>query len=188
MSLLIPGLAIWIGFHLFKRVAPNARAGLDAKLGAGPAKGIISLLFLASIVLMVLGYRAMPDQALYQTPGWGVYGNNVLMLVAVFLLGAGRGKGIVRENIRHPMLMGIIVWALAHLLISGDLATIILFGSMAVWAIVNMLVINMREGAWDRPTGGTIKGDARAAMIAVVIFAVIAGIHYLVGPSPFGGI
>ncbi len=187
MTLLVTGLAIWIGLHLFKRLFPGARAALAERLGAGPVRGVISAALLGSIVLMVLGYRAMPDQSIYTPPVWGIYANIVLMYVSVFLMGAGNGKGTIREKIRHPMLAGVLVWSIGHLLANGTLADLVLFGSMGVWAIVNILVINLREGPWKRPAGGTLKGDIRTAVIAAVVYAVIAAIHYYIGPSPFGG-
>lgn len=187
MTLLISGVLIWTLFHLFKRVMPEARAAIDTKIGAGPAKGAFTLIFVASILMMVFGFMAVEPTALYTPPSWGVHLNNLAMLIAVYLMGAGSGKGYSPTLTRHPMLMGVIVWAGAHLVANGDTRSVVLFGGMVVWAVLNMLVINMREGAWERPAAGPLKADIKTVGISFIIFCVIAGIHYLIGPSPFGG-
>ncbi|MHA1128348.1 MAG: NnrU family protein [Alphaproteobacteria bacterium] len=187
MTLLIAGVLIWTLVHLFKRVMPEARTLVDTKFGAGPAKGIISLIFLASILMMVIGFMAAGEQAVYEPSSWGAMVNNVLMIAAVFLMGAGSGKGIAPTLFRHPMLTGVIVWAGGHLLANGDMRSIVLFGGLGIWAALNMVVINMREGAWDRPVAGPLKADIKTVVISLVIFAVIAAIHHFIGPSPFGG-
>lgn len=187
MTLLAAGLLIWALAHMFKRVMPTARSAIDAKIGAGPAKGVMALLFLASILMMIFGFMASGVQAVYEPPSWGAMVNNLLMVVAVFLMGAGSGKGVSPTLLRHPMLTGVVVWSFGHLLANGDMRSIVLFGGLGIWAVINMLVINMREGAWERPEAGPIKADIKTVVISLVIFAVIAAIHHFIGPSPFGG-
>jgi len=187
MSLLLTGLGVWVVVHLFKRLAPSARASLGASVGEGAVKGVTALLLLSSVVLIVLGYRAMPDVLLYQPPAWGRHANEALMLVSIFLLGAGNGKGLTREKIRHPMLAGALVWSIGHLLANGWQASTILFATMGAWAVVSILLINMRDPEWNRPTGGTLKGDFIIFGIAIVLYGIIGVIHGYVGPSPFGG-
>ena len=186
MTLLIAGVLIWTLVHLFKRLMPKARASVDVKIGEGPAKGIIALIFLATIVMMVFGFMAAGEQAVYEPPSWGAVVNNLLMVIAVFLMGAGSGKGVSPTLLRHPMLVGVIVWSGGHLLANGDMRSIVLFGGLGVWAVLNMLMINMREGVWDRPEAGPIKADIKTVVISLIIFAVIATIHHFIGPSPFG--
>ncbi len=187
MTLLYLGLALWVIGHFFKRIAPGARAGMDSTLGVMPAKAVMGVVLLVATILMVKGFEAAPFVAVYTPPSWGVQVNNTLMLISVFLLGAGRGKGITREKIRHPMLAGIVVWSVAHLLANGDKTGLVLFGGLAIWAIANMFVINAQAGEWKRPTGGTIKGDIKTAVIAIILFGIITAIHGYIGPSPFGG-
>ena len=76
------------------------------------------------------------------------------MFLAVALMGAGQSKGHARSWLRHPMLTGVLVWAFAHLLVNGDVASLILFGWMAAWALASMALINAREPAWVRPAPG----------------------------------
>jgi uncharacterized membrane protein len=185
MTLLVLGLLLWTAAHLFKRVAPDARARLAAAAGDRPSRGIMAGLILVSVVLMVIGFRSAPVVPVYAPPAWGIHVNNLLMFVAVLLMGAGQSKGRARALMRHPMLTGVIVWAVAHLLVNGDRASLLLFGWLGLWAVANMLVINAREPAWVRPAPGPASGDLRLVLIAVVIYAVIASVHIWLGYWPF---
>jgi uncharacterized membrane protein len=187
MNILIAGLALWAIAHFFKRLAPEMRKGMDAKMGAGPARGIMSLLILGSIVLMVIGYRAAPADFVYTLPSWARHVNNTLMIIAVILMGMGKSKGRARTWLRHPMLWGIVVWAVAHLLVNGDVASIVLFGGMGLWALASMVLINAQDGAWERPEAGPAKGDIKLLIISAVVFTVISGLHIWLGPNPFAG-
>ena len=186
MTLLIFGLILWTLAHFFMRLAPEMRANLSERVGEGGAKGLMSVLILASVFLMVIGYRAAPVDIVFDAPGWGKPVNNVLMLVAVAMMGMGSSKGRARSWMRHPMLAGVLIWAGAHLLVNGDVASIVLFGGLAAWAVVSIPLINSREGPWVRPEPGPASGDVRWILIHLVVFAVIAGIHIWIGPSPFG--
>lgn len=182
MIWLVLGLLLWSGAHFFKRYAPGPRARLG---DAG--KGLVAVLSLAGIVLMVIGYRAAEPVFLWYLGDWTVHLNNLLMLVSVALLGLGSSKSRLRGALRHPMLTGVIVWSVAHLLVNGDLPSLVLFGGLAVWAVAEMIVINRAEPAPAAFTGGSVMGDIRLAVISLVVYAVIAGIHVWIGPSPFGG-
>jgi len=184
--LLIFGIVLWWGAHLFKRVAPARRASMTEKMGEA-ARGPIAFTILISIVLMVIGYRNSDFIPVYDPPSWGRHANNLLMLLAVVLLGLGSSKSRARRLMRHPMLTGMLVWAVAHLLVNGDQDSILLFGSLGIWTVVTMLVINRAEPEWTRFAGGSVKGDIRLAVISLVVFAVISGIHIWLGYNPFKG-
>ena len=186
MIILLLGLALWIGAHLFKRLAPDARAAMSERMGEG-SKGVIAVALVISIVLMVIGYRAAGFVSIYVPPSWGIHLNNLLMLVAVFLLGLGHSKSRIRGIMRHPMLTSVVVWAVAHLLVNGDLASLVLFGALAIWALAEMVVINRAEPDYVPAEPGTAAGDVRLAIITVVVFAVISGIHAWLGYWPFPG-
>ncbi|MEE9426884.1 MAG: NnrU family protein [Paracoccaceae bacterium] len=181
MTLLIAGLVLWTAAHYFKRVTPGVRASMG---NAG--KGVVAVLILASVVMMVIGYRAAPVDIVFDAPSWGKPVNNILMLVAVAMMGMGSSKGRARSWLRHPMLIGVLVWAGAHILVNGDVASLVLFGGIAAWALFSIPLINFREGPWQRPEPGPASGDVRWILIHLVVFAVFAGIHIWIGPSPFG--
>ncbi len=182
MTLLILGILLWYAGHFFKRVLPGVRQGLG-----DPGKGVAAVIILAGLVLMVIGYRGAASGFLYAPPAWGWHLNNLLMLFAVILFGMGSSKGRMRAWLRHPMLTGALTWAVAHLLVRGDTASVLLFGSIAVWAVLEMVVINAKEGPWERPEPGTPAGDVRLIVIALVLYAIIAAIHTWLGYYPFPG-
>ena len=185
MSLLILGLLLWVGAHLFKRLAPEARHKLTVRLGENPAKGVVAAVLAVALLLLILGYRAAPYVALYTPPSWGIHLNNLAMLAAIALMGMGKSKGRARSWLRHPMLTGVVVWGLAHLLVNGDMASLLLFGGLTVWAVVEMLVISAKEGPWMRPQPGPVAGDVRLIVITLVLYAVIAAVHTWLGYWPF---
>ncbi|MFN6952355.1 MAG: NnrU family protein [Albidovulum sp.] len=182
MQILVLGLFLWVAAHLFRRIAP----GLRARMGEMPGKMAVTVLSLAAIILMVIGYRRAEIAPVYTPlPGMG-HLTDLLMLVALFLFGVSHSKGRLRAHLRHPMLMSVIVWAVAHLLVNGDLASIVLFGGLALWAMASILLINA-QSAWDRPAPGGLRGDAIALVIALVLYGLIAGIHIWLGHNPFLG-
>ena len=179
MIYLILGLVLWIGAHLFKRLMPARRAAM-----ANAGKGLVTVLSLAGLVLMIWGYRQAETIDLWYPPGWTVHLNNLLMLVAVFFLGVGHSKGRLRSRFRHPMLASVKIWALAHLLVNGDLASVILFGGLLAWAVVSVILINRAE-PWVPKTPGEPKRDVVLVVLTLVFFAVITGVHAWLGVWPF---
>jgi len=176
MTWLVLGLALWSAAHLFKRLLPVQRAALGM-----PGKGLVALLVLAGLGLMIAGYRAAPTEPLYALPQWAWWANNAAMLLALFLMDIGRVRGVVRTKLRHPMLTAVIIWAVAHLLVNGDTASLVLFGGLALWALVEIAVINRAEGPWTPPEAGSPAKDAIMFGAALALFAVIAGIHQWLG-------
>ncbi|MEM8801761.1 MAG: NnrU family protein [Pseudomonadota bacterium] len=185
MILLTFGLLLWTAAHFLKRVAPGARHAMQQKMGDG-SKGVIALLLLLSVVLMVIGYRGS-DSAFFWGRSPAMTGiNNLLMLVAVILFGLGSSKSRLRSKLRHPMLAGVVVWAGAHLLVNGDVASFILFGGLALWAFAEIALINKAEPDYTPFEGGTAAGDVRLLIISLIVYSVFAGVHTLLGYNPFG--
>ena len=145
MTLLLIGLILWIGPHLFKRLAPDLRDRMGAS-----GRGIMGAAIGAGVVLMVLGYRAA-DGAFFWGRSPALVGiNNLLMLVSVYLFAAAGMKTAVARKLRHPMLLGVLVWSVAHLLVNGDVPSFVLFGGMGLWALAQMAIINA-QSAWTPP-------------------------------------
>jgi uncharacterized membrane protein len=184
MIWLLLGLAIWIAAHTFKRVAPGPRATLQERMGDA-SKGLFAAALLLSVVLMVVGYRAAEFVPVWQPPSWGVHLNNLMMVFAIALFGLGNSKSRLRGTLRHPQLTGFSLWAVAHLLVNGDVASLVLWGVLLILAIAEMPLINMREPAPPRFTGGSLAGDVRLVFITLVVYAVISAIHAWLGVWPF---
>lgn len=176
---LILGVVLWWAAHLLKRLEPDLRE----RLGRGP----VAVALIVSVALMVWGYRGADFVYLYTPiPGIG-HLNNLLMLISLFLFGVGGTKGTLYPQMRHPMLWGTVVWAVAHLLVNGDLASLILFGGIGLWALVEMAVIN-RAGPWLRPAPVRgLKGDAMNLVGTLALYGIIAGVHIWLGYNPFVG-
>ncbi len=181
MTLLILGVLLWAFAHLFKRLAPDARA----RMGEA-AKGAVALALLASIVLMVIGYR-MADGAVF----WGRHPatvgiNNLLTLFAVYLFAASGMKTWITSKIRHPQLTAVKSWAVAHLLTNGDVPSFILFGGLLAWAVAEVVLIN-RQTDDVRPAGPfETRKEIIAGAASVVVFGLIAWAHYWFGYPAFG--
>lgn len=185
MTLIVLGLLLWTAAHMFKRVAPGARAILTERIGDG-SKGIFAVLILGSVVLLVIGYRGAETGLVYVPPAWGVHLNNLLMFFAIALFGLANSKGRARIFFRHPMLLGFATWAVAHLIVNGYTASVVMFGGLLLWALASIVLINMREAAWVRPAPGPIMGDVRLVLITLALYAVVAGTHMWLGVWPFG--
>jgi uncharacterized membrane protein len=173
MIWLILGVALWSYSHLMKRVTP----GFRASLGDGPGKGVVAVLALIAIGLMIYGYQQAPVVPLWEPPAFMRHINNTLMLIAVLLVNLGNSRGVMRTWLRHPMLTSVKVWALAHLLVKGDLASVILFGGLLAWAVFDVIKINRMEPAWVRPAPGPVRNDVIYVVVSVVVLAVIVAIH-----------
>ncbi|MEM9196602.1 MAG: NnrU family protein [Pseudomonadota bacterium] len=183
MGLVFGGVALWWLAHFFKRIAPGPRAALGE-----PGKGAVALALVASIALLYFGYAQAEAAQLYTPPAWGRHANNLLMLISILLFGMGMSKGRMRSWLRHPMLAGTAVWALAHLLVRGDAASVVMFGGLGLWALLSMPVISRAAGPWQRPAPGPIAGDIRLIVIAIVVYAVVVAVHWQVfGLYPFAG-
>jgi len=176
MDMLIGGLLLWSAVHYIPGMMPNLRTKLIAKLG-GAYRGVFSLTVVTSIVLMVLGWKSTAPEFIYQPPTIGPMVTMILMIVALYLFGSSHGTANVKRIIRHPQLTGVIVWAIAHLLSNGDKRSIILFGGMIIWAVTEILVINNREGEWEKPGSVSWGRDLKIFIIGLVIYAVLIFAH-----------
>jgi len=179
--LLIIGVALFAGAHLFKRFAPERRAAMG-----NSGKGLIALAMFAGIALMIIGYRAAPVVQLWNPPAFLNHVNNLLMLIAFWFFALSSIQGTMSARIRHKQLTGIKTWAIAHLLVNGDLASLILFGGLLAWAVVSVIKINKAEPVWERPANASLKGDILALGAAIVVMGVVGYVHGLLGYPVFG--
>jgi uncharacterized membrane protein len=180
--ILIAGVALWWAAHLFKRVAPARRPAMGDS-----GKGAIAIGIGISIVLMVIGYRGTEFIPVWQPPGFLVHLNNLLMLIAIYLLSPAPKRGKLVSGLRHPMLTGFSVWAIAHLLVNGDLASVLMFGGLLVWAILTARIVNAATPDWQRGPEGTLAKDAMFLVGSVVLLGLFGMIHTWLGVWPFPG-
>lgn len=177
---LIAGVALWAAAHLFKRVAPAARAQMGEK-----GKGLVALALAVSLALIIIGYRTTPFVNVWYPPAVLTHIQNVIMIAAVFVFFVGKTKGRIAAKIRHPMLTGVKIWAIAHLMVNGDLSSILLFGGMLAWAVAEVVLINKSEPTWSKPETSR-NGDIKAAIYGGVFYVVVVGIHVMTGHFAMG--
>jgi uncharacterized membrane protein len=175
--LLVLGVLLWSATHLFTRLGSHSREALIRRLGLGPYKGMYSLLLVLAIVLMVLGWKAMPPTALWTPPAGLRHLTLALMPLAIILFTAARAPTDLRRVMRHPQLTGVKLWALLHLLSNGELRSILLFGGLLAWAVIEVIVINRRSGPWVRPAPVGAAKTAFSTVVALLITLLLAAGH-----------
>lgn len=175
--LLALGVLLWSVTHLFTALGREARAALIARIGLYPYKGLYSLVLVGSIVLMVMGWKAMPPTALWNPPMELRYVTLALMPVAVILFFAARLPTDLRRILHHPQLTGVKLWAVLHLLSNGETRSILLFGGLLAWAVVEVIVINRRDGAWVRPAPYGAAKTAISTLVALLLTGALVAAH-----------
>jgi uncharacterized membrane protein len=177
MGLLILGVVLFCGLHLVPGLAAPMRQSMIDKMGNGPYRGLFSLLVIGALVLIVLGWRSTPEVLVYQLPPAARTVAMLLMILAFVLFGATHYSTAIKRIIRHPMLTAVAVWSFSHLLSNGTTRALVLFGVLGVWAVVEIVVINKREGAWQKPEAPGLGREIRGLLISLVIFAVAVYLH-----------
>ena len=186
MLLLIIGLTIWTLAHLLRSHAPKFRESLQSRFG-NAAKGLIGVVILISLVMMIMGYREADLVQIWSPPYWLKYLNNLLMVIALYMYfttATTPGTAFVFGNLKNPQLTGFKVWALAHLLVNGDLAAIILFGGLLAWAILQVVSSKRVESLVDRNTA-PIKSPWIHLALVIVVFFFVSIAHHWLGKYPF---
>ena len=188
MTLLVLGLILFLGTHAFS-MARSRRAAVVGRVGEGAYKGLYSLLSLAGVVLISIGYgqyRASGYIPVWDPPVWTRHLALLLVLIAFICFVAAYLPGHIKARLKHPMLAGVKIWALAHLLANGDLGSILLFGSFLVWGVAARISVKRRDVAAQH--GGTaapagIRNDVLAvAIVTAVYVAFVFWLHpWLIG-------
>jgi uncharacterized membrane protein len=191
LAVMILGLAVFIGAHLFVTMR-TARANLVARLGEWPYKGLFAVVSLVGLVLIGVGfaeYRSSGWIAVWDPPRWTAHLNALLMWVAVILVTAAYIPGNIKRTLKHPMLAGVKLWAVGHLLANGDLGSIILFGSILAWAVYDRITLKRRSdpGAPPIPIGGR-KNDWIAIAVGTVLYLALGLVFHplVIGVPAFG--
>lgn len=187
MIVLVVGLILFLGMHLTAVLVPGWRAARIAAWGTGRWKTLYSLVSLAGLVCIVIGYsqtRYSPI-VIYSSPVW-LRSLSLLLMLPVFpLLIAAYIPGKIRAGLKHPMLVAVRAWALAHLLANGMLADILLFGSLLAWSVAVQVSLKSRPAATATTLPGRLN-DATAIIIGVVLFLIFVFVLHrvLFGVSP----
>jgi len=177
MSLLITGVILWSAAHLFKAAAPGLRSRVEERIGKDPYRGLFSLVIIGSLVVIVVGWRSALPQGVYTAPMAGSPIVGVLVFAGLVLFFASQFAGNIKRFIRHPQMTGTLLWGIAHLLSNGDSRSLALFGGFSVWALLEIVLINRREGPWRKPGPAAIKNDLIPLVIGSAAFGAVLYFH-----------
>ena len=184
MGLLIAGLLVWALVHFTPSLAAPLRQKLITQLGEKAYKLLFTVLMFTALALIIFGWRSTLPSHLYQLPGFTRHIAMLLVLIAFVLFGASNYPTRIKQFIRHPQLTGVMVWAFAHLVLNGDSRSVLLFGSMGLWAILEIVLINRREGEWVKQPVPSWARETRGLAISLVVFVVVVLLHpYMTGVS-----
>jgi len=192
MTVLILGLILFLGVHSVRIFAEGWRGQFIAQRGAGAWKGLYSVISIVGFGLVLWGYGLAREQpvVLWAPQLWGRHLAALLMLFAFILLAAAYvPKNGIKSWVHHPMVLGVKVWALAHLLANHTLADLLLFGSFLIWAVLDFRAARQRGRAGNiRYPAGTLGGTLGAVVAGIVVWAVFAfwAHRFLFGVVPMG--
>jgi uncharacterized membrane protein len=191
MGLLIVGLVLFIGAHVLVTLR-GPRAAVIARIGEWPYKAIIGLVSLVGLIVIGFGfghYRATGWVDVWSPPRWTSYITQILMWPASICVVAAYSRGNIWRSLKHPMLVGVKTWAVAHLISNGDLGSIVLFGSILAWAVYDRVTLKRRTdpGAPVIPTGGH-RQDVIALVVGTLLYLLLGLVFHplVVGVPVFG--
>lgn len=177
MNLLIAGILLWSLVHFFPAAMSKTRDNLIESLGTNRYRGLFSLCVAAALIMIIFGWKAAVPKALYAAPLAGGPLPSLLVLIAFVLFIAARTPTNIKRLLRHPQLSGVVAWGIAHLLTNGDSRSVTLFGGLAVWAIIAMLLSNRRDGHWQKPAAVAISSDAVTIAAGAISFGMLLYAH-----------
>jgi uncharacterized membrane protein len=187
MTVLVVGLVLFLGIHLLP-AAPPLRNAVSERLGPSGYKGAFTLLSLAGIVLIVVGYRAAgPGAQLFAPSPAAIAIAPYAMVLSFILFAAANMRTHLRRMVRHPMLAGVLVWAAIHLCANGDTRGTVLFGAFVAWALVDLASAVSRKAVKEfepvaRQDAMAIGGGVLVALVVMVLHRALFG----VAAVPFG--
>lgn len=180
MLVLIAGIVIFLGAHSFTTFR-TARLALIGLFGAQAYKGVHSLISLIGFGLIVWGfslYRADGLIVVWTPPAWTGHLTIVLMWFAFVALACmNPAPGRIRGWLRHPMLVAIKIWALAHLLANGDAGGMLLFGSFLAWAVFDRIAVKRRGDMGGPRVASFTRADAIALGAGTVAYVAMIFLH-----------
>src|SRR4030088_218230 len=181
MGVLILGMVLFLGIHTLTTMRPT-RAAAMVRLGEGPYKGLYSLLSAVGLVLIVWGFGRYRSTGYIQVwdPPFAIFQPIALVLLwfaFVALASAYAPPSKIKATLRHPMLVAVKVWALSHLLVNGDLGSMLLFGSLLAWAVYDRIAVKRRGDEGAPPVARFGRNDAIVVAIGTVAYFAVLWLH-----------
>ncbi len=202
MAWLVLGLVLFLGAHSTRIFAENWRQATLARLGDKAYKGAYTLVSLVGFGLLIFGFDQVrwDSPLLWAPPVWAKHAAVVLMLLSMVLLSCAHApRNAIKAKLRHPMVLSVKVWALAHLLANPRLADMVLFGAFLLWSVLNFRAARQRDRLAAEVSEASAEAASlvaevssaatwRAVGIGVVVWAILLshGHAWLFGVSPLG--
>ncbi|MBI1202748.1 MAG: NnrU family protein [Rhodopseudomonas sp.] len=190
LVVLIVGLVVFLGSHLFI-TRRDARAGAIAQLGLNGYRALFSVVSIIGLALIVWGYseyRAHEWIAVWTPPVFMRHITITLMLLASIVIVAAFIPSHIKTALKHPMLVAVKTWALAHLLVRGDLGSILLFGSFLAWGVFARIAAKRRGDNGPGVAPRSWRNDVTVVVFGVALFVAL-GLYfhpYVIGVKVFG--
>ena len=189
MTRLAVGVLLWSLVHFIPSLAAEFKKAMVDRYGEYSYKGAITLLMIISLYLIISGWKTLtpvePEilNAIYTAPEWGGHAAALLMLIGFVLFFAPYPPNNIKRLMRHPQLLGFAMWGLGHLLAVGTARSIVLFGGLTIWALIEIYLINKRDGIWVKPEKAPFKNDVAMVVFAVLVYLAFLYTHHML----FGG-
>jgi uncharacterized membrane protein len=170
------GGVLFFATHLFSAFRRRDGEGLVSWIGAGPYKGLYSLLTTVGFVALVWGYGNLkPWIYLAEPPTWMRHITMALMLPAIILIVSAyvRPTGFMKKAVKHPMLVAIKLWAVSHLLVNWDVGSLILFASFLIFAVIDRIALSRRADLGAATAEPNILGDLISLAVGAALYGVL---------------
>ncbi len=177
MTILIIGIIVFFALH-FVPSFPGIKQGLVDRMGLMGYRGFFSVLSTAGLALIVWGYWQSEFTPVYEPSPNARYITMACVLLAFVCLASANMQNHIRKALKHPMLVGIGLWALGHLIANGDLASIILFGAFLIYAVIDILAANAQGRV--KVVEPKLTHDVIAIIAGLALYAVVLYLHPIV--------
>jgi uncharacterized membrane protein len=188
LALLVLGLVLFLGPHVFVTLR-GARGALIARIGEGVYKGLFAIVSIVGLYLIGKGFALYRDAGMIEVwdpPDWTRHITVALMWPSIIFVTAAYIPGDIKRVLKHPMLVGVKLWAVAHLISNGDLGSMIIFISVLAWAVYDRITLKRRSdsGGLPIPIGGR-RNDIAAVIVGTILYFALALVfHPLVIGKP----
>lgn len=179
MTYLLAGILLWSVVHFIPAAAPGLRARCAKRLGEYGFKGLFTLLIVAAIGFMIVGWKGTAETEWFTPPEWSVHAAFIGSLLMFLTLFAPYVNCNLRRIVRHPQLLGVVAWGIGHLLANGEIRSVLLFGGLTAWALIEIVLINRRDAAWQRPGPAPVSGDFKLLLTGAGFFMIFLFTHEL---------
>lgn len=184
MLLLTAGLIVWSLVHLAPSLGVKPRQAVIDRMGFDAYRGLFSLIVIGSVVMIVMGWRSSIPQYMYAVSAEMRTIAIVLTAFSFLCLGASGRPSRIGRFIRHPQLTGVLIWCWAHLLANGDSRSVVLFTGLGAWCVLEMFVINRRDGDWVKQDAPPLPTDLIAGVLSLAVMGALMWAHQWLSGVP----